>query len=332
MANIKDVAKRAGVAVGTVSRYLNGADIKEVNKVKIDEAIESLDFKLNQIARTLKTNKTFTIGVIIPGLTDIYSTTIVSSIERELYKHGYNIFVCDSWGSAETELKKINILLDKQIDGLIIYPVAEDISYLKTLKNKKVPLVTIDSMVKGFECDQILTDNINATYSATEWLINNNHKKIGIISGNRQHFTAGERLKGYERALEAYAINIDQSFIKAKDFSEESGYEGLQELMNLKEPPTAVMACNYYTTIGAIKAIYDLGLKIPEQLSLIGFDNLGISELVRPALSIIVQPMEEVGIAAAQLLIKRIKGDYEDFPRVSRLKTSFVLKESTRKL
>ena len=332
MATIKDVAKLANVAVGTVSRYLNGAEIKEINKIRIDEAIKVLDFKPNQIARTLKTNKTQTIGVVIPGLSDIYSTTIVKSIEEELYNKGYNIFVCDSMGNVDLEKEKVSILLDKMVDGLIIYPCKEDISYLNEYKEKKVPIITLDIKVKGFQCDQVLTDNINATYTVTEWLINNNHKKIGIITGSNKSFTAVERLKGYERALEDYGIKFQDKFVRAQDFSERSGFEGLSQLINLEETPTAVIACNYYTTIGAVKATYELGISVPEQLSLVGFDNIGISEIVRPALSIIVQPMNEIGMTAAKLMLKRIKGDYGDFPTTSRLKTDFILKESTRKL
>lgn len=332
MATIKDVARLAGVAVGTVSRYMNGAEIKEANKVKIDDAIKVLDFKPNQIARTLKTNKTQTIGVIIPGLSDIYSTTIVHSIEEELYEKGYNIFVCDSMGNPDLEMEKVSILLDKMVDGLILYPCREDISYFHSINEKQVPVVTLDVKARGFDCDQVLTDNINATYNVTEWLINNNHKKIGIITGGCKSFTANERLTGYERALEDYGIEIEDKFIRAQDFSQRSGFEGLKHFMNLEEMPTAVIACNYYTTIGAVKAVYELGVKVPEQLSLVGFDNIGISEIARPALSIVVQPMEDIGKTAAQFLLRRIKGDYNDFPAVTRLKTSFVLKESTRRL
>lgn len=331
MSTIRDVAKLANVAVGTVSRYMNGAQIKVENKVKIDVAIKALDFKPNLIARTLKTNKTHNIGVIIPGLSDIYSTTIVKSIEEELYHKGYNIFVCDSRGNPDLEMEKVGILLDKMVDGLIIHPSREDISYLQEFK-KQVPIVTLDILGKGFECDQVLTDNVNATYVVTEWLINNNHKKIAIITGGSKTFTAAERLKGYERALEDYGFTLEDQYVKAQDFSEKSGFEGLTQFMKLTEPPTAIIACNYYTTLGAVKATYALGLNVPEELSLIGFDNLGVSEIARPSLSIVVQPMDEIGKTAAQLLLKRIKGDYTDFPIVRRLKTSFILNGSTRKL
>jgi LacI family transcriptional regulator len=332
MSTIKDVARLAGVAVGTVSRYLNGAEVKQVNKIKIEESIQVLNFRINPIARTLKTNRTNTIGIVIQDLSDLYSTTIIKSVEKELYKQGYNIFVCDAWGDKELEIEKISLLLEKMVDGLIVYPCSSNLEYLNNLINRECPVVTIDLKAEGYECDQVFSDNTSSTYNAVQWLINNNHKRIGLISGNPGYFTGGERLKGYKRALEDYSIPEESEFIKITNFTEEQGYSALKDLMELEEKPTAIIASNYYTTIGAVKAVYDLGIKIPEELSLIGFDNLGLTELVRPSLSIIVQPMEEVGRSAAQLLLRRIKGDYEGYPHTSRLKTDLVLRDSTRRL
>jgi len=331
MATIKDVAKEAGVATGTVSRYLNGIELKKENRVKVEAAIEKLNFKINTIARCLKINRTNTIGIVIPDFTDIYSTTIVRSMEQKLYEYGYNIFVCDSWGSLEMERDKVEILVQKLVDGLIIYPCSDDISHLSRARENGLPVVTIDMAVKDFECDQVLSDNINATYKAVEWLIANNHKRIGIINGQVHRFTSGERLRGYQRAHEDYSLKIDRLLVKNSGYGETSGYESLIELMKLKDPPTAVLACNYYTTVGSVKAINQLGIKVPEELSLIGFDDLGLSEVVKPALTVITQPMEEIGRTAAELILSRINGDYHDFPTVVRLKTGFILRESARR-
>lgn len=331
MPTIKDVAKEAGVAVGTVSRYLNGVELKEGNRIKVEGAIKKLNFKINTIARCLKTNRTNTIGIVIPDFTDIYATTIVRNVEQKLYEYGYNIFVCDSWGSLDLERNKVDILVQKLVDGLIIYPCSDDVSHLSRAKDTGVPIVTIDMAVKDFECDQVLSDNVNATYKAVEWLIGNNHKRIGLINGHVHRFTSGERFKGYERAHADYSLEIDRQLVKNSGYDEKSGYESLVQLMKLTNPPTAVVACNYYTTIGIVKAINDMGIKVPDELSLIGFDDLGLSEVVKPALSVITQPMEEIGRKAAELILSRINGDYHDFPSVVRLKTGFVLRDSTKR-
>ena len=331
MSTIKDVAKEAGVAVGSVSRYLNGVGLKEANRRKVEDAIKKLDFKINPIARGLKTNRTRTIGIVIPDFTDIYSTTIVRNIEKKLYEFGYNIFLCDSWGSFEMEKNKVEILVQKLVDGLIIYPCSEDVSHLSKAKADGMPIVTIDMAVNDFECDQVLSDNINATYKAVEWLIGNNHRKIGLINGHAHRFTSGERLMGYQRAHADYSLEIDPQLVRNSGYGEQSGYESLKELMKLANPPTAVVACNYHTTVGIVKAINHLGIKIPEDLSLIGFDDLGLSEVVKPALSVITQPMEEIGTKAAELVLSRINGEYHDFPAVVRLKTGFVVRDSARR-
>lgn len=329
MSTIKDVAREAGVGVGTVSRFLNGVNIKSDNKQRIEAAILKLNFHINAMARGLKTSKTNTIGVIIPDLADVYSTTIVKSVEHALYKHGYNIFACDTWGDPEIEKKKVQILVDKMVDGLIIYPCRQDLSYLQEFQRQGIPIITLDQVPKGFECDQVLIDNVNATYTAVEWLIQNDHKRIGIISASNEVFTSRERITGYRRVHEDYGITISDELVKMYGYSEDHAFRALCELMSLDNPPTAVLACNYYTTIGAVKGIYHLDIKVPEQLSFIGFDNIGLSELVRPPLSIIVQPMDEMGTAAADLLIARITGDMKGFPSVLRLKTKFVQREST---
>lgn len=332
MATVKDVAREAGVSVGTISRYLNGADIREDNKIRIEEAIKKLNYKFNPIGRILKTNKTNTIGVVIPNLGDIYATTIVRSIEEELYKAGYNMFVCDTWGNPKLEKEKCEILMEKLVEGLIIYPCSTDISYLNEIKDRKIPVITIDLLTAGLECDKVLTDNINATYNAVQWLINNNHRRIGVITGREEYFTAAERLKGYKRAMEDYSLPMDDELIRAVGFDESSGYEGLKQLMNVSIPPTAVLTCNYYTTLGVVKAIYEMGIKVPSELSLVGFDNIGVSEIARPALSIIVQPMQDIGRNAAKLMLRRIRGDNSGFPQTIRLKADLILRDSTRAL
>lgn len=320
----------AGVSVGTVSRYLNGAEIKESNRSSVEAAVKALEYQINPFARTLKTNKTYTVGVVIPRLSDIYATTIVDSVEEELYRNNYTILVCDSGGNSTMELERIGNLMNRMVDGLILYPTREDAAYLEKITKNRIPCVTVDMRVKGYSCDQVVTDNIHATFHAAEWLIKANHRKIGVITGDRTFFTAGQRLKGYEDALQSFGIPLKPEYILAEGFSEKSGYDGIVQLMSLPDPPTAVISCNYYTTIGAMKAVYELGIRVPDQLSIIGFDNIGVSEIARPALSIVVQPMQEVGKTAAQLLLKRLQGDYGGFPSFNQLKTNLLIKDSTK--
>lgn len=340
MANIKDIAREAGVGVGTVSRYVNGFALKPATADKVRAAIGKLGFSLNPVARGLKTNRTKTIGVVIPDFADIYGSTMVKYLERGLSVHGYNILVCDSSANPEEEAGKVAQLLQRRVDGLILYPCSSDVGYLAGIpelrmdaegsSSSAVPVITVDMKTEGYPCDQILTDNQDATREATRWLVQKGHRRIGLISGPVSYFTAEERRTGYLEALREADIPENSSLIIMTEyFDMVGGRDALGHFMELPEPPTAVIACNYYTTLGAVQTAYDMNLKMPERLALIGFDNLGLSMMARPPLSIIVQPMEEIGAAAAELLICRLRGDRMGFPSLQRFKTTLLLRGST---
>ncbi len=332
MATIKDVAKEAGVSVGTVSRFLNGAEIKERNKQNITHAIEKLKYKVNPIARCLKTNKTHTIGVLIYDLTSLYATTIVKSIEQKMFEYGYNIFVCDYWNNPELEYKKAKLLIEKMVDGLIVFPSSTSANYLHSIQQSGIPVVVVDWGVPGFECDHVLIDNVNAIYDAVERLFKQNHKKIGLINGTKSNYIAKERLEGYKRVHQDYNMLLNQKLIKMNGFDKMSGYKSFLDLFYMDDPPTAIIACNYDTTLGMIKAINERHLSIPEDISVMGFDNLGLSDVVQQPLSIIVQPTKEIGSRVASLMLKRLKKDFDNFPTTLRLKTHFIEEPSIKKL
>jgi LacI family transcriptional regulator len=340
MANIKDIAREAGVGVGTVSRYANGYALKPSTADKVRAAIGKLGFTLNTVARGLKTNRTRTIGVVIPDFADIYGGTMIKYLERGLSAHGYGILACDSSACAGREAEKVRQLLQRRVDGLILYPCSSDIGYLRDFPelavdadgspSSTVPVITVDMLTEGYPCDQILTDNHDATLEATRWLIRRGHRRIGLISGPCGYFTASERRSGYLGALREAGLEEDSSLVAMTEhFDEAGGRDALERFLNLPEPPSAVITCNYYTTLGAVQTVYQYNLEVPERLALIGFDNLGLSAMVRPPLSIIVQPMEEIGAAAAELLIRRLQGDREGFPSLVRYKTTLLLRGST---
>lgn len=328
-ATIKDVAKHAGLSIATISKYINGGNVLDGNKVLIESAIKELDFKVNEIARGLKTNKTMTIGVLIPDLKNIFFTTIVSKIEDILQQSGYSTIICDYKQNVDLEKERLDFLINKMVDGIITVPYGnspEDIDDIVTRIN--IPVVIVDRAIKEVSCDTILVDNLNASYNAVEQLIIKGHKRIGIICGPDDISTAVERLKGYVRVFEDYSMEMDDSLIKKGDYELESGYCLLNELLDSENPPTAVFVTNYDMTLGAIIAINERNIKMPEELSFIGFDNLQMARIVKPTLSIVVQPMEQIGEAAATILLKRLKGDMCNFPSMVRLKTELILKDS----
>lgn len=197
ISTIKDVAKYTGLSIATISKYINGGNVLEENKRIIQEAIEALDYRRNEIARGLKTNTTMTIGVLIPSLENIFFTSIVSIIEGILQqKKGYGTIICDFKEDTKLEHKKLEFLLNKHVDGIIMVSYSEEKKeHIQALLDKKTPIILLDRMIKGLECDIVLADNLNASYQAVEELIIRKHKRIGIICGPDNTYTADERKK-----------------------------------------------------------------------------------------------------------------------------------------
>ncbi len=329
---MKDVARKSGVSIATISKYINGGNVLEENRVIIDKTIKELGFEVNEIARGLKTNKTMTIGLLIPSLENIFFTSIVSNIESILIKNGYSTIICDYKEDKNLEKQKLDFLVKKMVDGIITMPLGNDIEAINSVLNRNIPVVLIDRALKGVDCDTVLVDNLNASYNAVEQLIVLGHKRIGIICGPDEIYTAQERLKGYDRVHEDYNMSIDANLIKKGDYQVESGYSLLTELIKMEEPPTAVLVTNYEMTLGAIMAINESDIKIPDEISFIGFDNLQLAKVVKPPLSIVIQPVQQIGEVAAKTILKRLKGDTSNFPSMIRLKTELILKESVRKI
>lgn len=328
--NIKDVAQLAGVTIGTVSRYINGKSVKEKNRLSIEAAIQKTGFKLNHVARGLKTNVTKTIGVVVPDITSPYSGILVETIDKYLYQQGYNLIICNTWGDKELEMQKIDLLLQRQIDGLILYPSGQDLSPSLQLPLDRVPVVIVDVGMTESQFDQVLVDNTGAIYEAALWLKNHNHRKIGIINGALDYFTSRERFEGYKRFHEDYGLKLDPNLIHNLGYTKKAGYEALKFMLQLESPPTAVIACNYEISIGMVEVINEMKIQVPEKLSLIGFDDFEIFSVLRPRMSMIAQPMAQMGKEAAKLLLRRLNKDCCVFPEILRLKTHLINRETTK--
>lgn len=329
-ATIKDVARYTGLSIATVSKYINGKKVLEKNKVLLDEAIRVLDFQINEMARGLKTNRSMTVGILIPSLENIFFTSIISHVENVLIQYGYSTIICDYRWDSQLAKEKLNFLSNKMVDGIIMVPQRSNIDSINQVIEKDIPVVFIDRLLKEVQCDVILVDNLNASYDAVEHLIIRGHKRIGIICGPEDVYTSQERLKGYIRVHEDYALNLEEDLILFGNYDVESGYQLLIRLAEMKNPPTAAFITNYDMTLGAIMALNEKDIKIPDQVSIIGFDDIQIAKIVKPPLSIVVQPMKEIGEKAAQVLLARLQGGHTGKSTVYRLKTEVLIKDSVK--
>jgi len=307
-ATIKDIAKKTGLGLATISSYLNGGNVREENRIKIEKAIKELHFEVNEIARGLKTNKTKTIGVVIPELSNIFCTEIITIIEDILRNHGYAAIVCDCRTDSKLEKEAVKFLYKKRVDGIINMPVTADGSHLKSFVEKGKPIVLIDRKLNNIQSDCVLVDNISAVKNAIEVLVKNGHEKIGMIAGPQDIFTAQERLLGYRLGLMEAGLIPEERLIAYGDYTIKSGVEQLKELVQNNPDMTAVVVSNGEMTVGALIGINELEISIPEKLSVIGYDNIEFAKAVNPNLTIVTQPTKEIAEHAARIMLERLEG------------------------
>lgn len=327
---IRDVAKRAGVSLGTVSRYLNGYKLRDENRIRVEEAIHQLGFKQNIIAKGLKNNRSMTIGVVIDDFTNIFSTSIVTAIEKTVEKDNYSIILCDYEEDTQKLEQKLSFLKDRFVDGLILFSNNVYLDIMDEYIKDGVPIVVVNEDIPGFHTDKVMVNNADASFRAVEKFIHSNHKKIAIINGPCDSCVGQERFSGYVQALQVYDIPVEQCWIKYGNFTTVGGYLATKELFNNSQMPTALYVANYYMTLGTIMAIHEMNIKVPDKLSIIGFDYFDLSDVIKPSLTLIEQPTLTMGEMAGNIILKRIKGDYSDYPEVHRLHTRMIVRDSVR--
>jgi len=318
MATIKDVAKLAGVAPSTISKYLNGGHVRDENVQAIREAISALDYRVDPFARGLKSRRNRSVGVLIPAMTAPFFGNVVTALSKTLRERDYHCLIC-CYTNHGMERDNLKFMLTCGIDGLVYAP--EDLSqeeFAELTARCGIPIVQIDRMIQGLEIDTVLVDNADVVYQAVNSLIDKGHSRIAIITGPKSVYTAKERKVGYLRALADAQIiyNEDLMISGQNDFA--TGYRSCEQLMQLKEPPTAVFTTNYDITIGFITAARERGLRIPEDVDVFGFDSVETCSMMNPPLPVVQQPDHLIGNTAAQLLLDRLDG-YSGDTRVVRL-------------
>ena len=324
MATIKDVARNAGVAVSTVSKYINGGNVHRENAEAIRSAIEELDYRVNPFARNLKSRRSRSIGILIPDMTAPFYGNVITAMDKVFREHGYHSLVSCYGANHGLERDNLQFLISNGIDGLIY--ASEDLSaeeFYELTSNRSIPMVQIDRMIQGVASDAVLVDNADAVYGAVSALIAKGHRRIGMISGPKSVFTAKERQVGYLRALSDHGILYDDQLTISDQNVFATGYRGCEMLLKLEEPPTAIVTTNYDITIGLFTAVRDQGLRIPEDIDIFGFDCVNVCTMMKPPLPVVYQPEEAIGQLAADYLIERLSG-YNGDPRTVRLKCSFA--------
>lgn len=331
-ATIKDIANRTGLGLATISSYLNGGNVREKNREKIEAAIQELNFEVNEVARGLKTNRTHTIGVIIPELNNIFCTEIITGMEDILRKKGYATIVCDCRTDKNLEREATEFLYRKRVDGIINMPVDSTGAHLKQFASAGKPIVIIDRKLPQLACDSILVDNRDAARKAVEILIKNGHQQIGMITGPEDIYTARERCRGYEMALEEAGIKVNPDLIVHSDYTIRGAVAGVERLLDTHPEMTALFASNYELTMGTMIVLNERGISIPEEMSVIGFDNREFARALHPKLTIITQPTEEIAAQVAETILSRLESGAQDAWKELYLQTEVMSGKSVKNL
>lgn len=326
MATIKDVARMAGVSISTVSKYLNGGNVRAENMDSIAKAIEVLDYRVNPFARSLKTQRSRSIGILLPEITAPFFGSVVAALDRTVREHGYHTLISCYSSSHGLERENLQFLINNGIDGLIYAP--EDITaeeFYELTANCSIPMVQMDRMIQGVTSDTVLVNNADAVYEAVSRLIAQGHRRVAIVTGLKSVYSAKERLVGYLRALSDRGILYDDALVISGRYEFATGYRAFDKLMQLQDPPTAIVATNHDFTIGLATVARERGLRIPDDVAVFGFDCVDICTMMNPPLPVVHQPEEEIGRTAALFLIDRLNG-YNGEPRHMRLKCRIVEK------
>jgi len=340
-ATLSDIAATVGVAPMTVSRVLNRKGyVSDETRDKVLSVVKEMNYRRNGLARSLKRQRTETIGLVLGDISNPYSTELARAVREAATAKNYNLFICISEHSAEEDIAAFESLTSHSIDGLIVATRANDLGdeYLKSIVENNVPVVVIGRDFYHEQIDYISADNLHGGYEATRHLIDLGHRRIGFIGATLDNGAKLKRLQGYVNALDEHKIEIDERLVTGRReaktgvpgySTEKIGYEGMKRLLSLPNRPAAVFARNDFTAIGAMTAIKESGLRIPQDVAIIGFDDIPLAVHMSPPLSTVRQPMRLQGQIAAEMLLRRIEAD-EDFPREEKILTcELIIREST---
>ncbi|GAB7388914.1 catabolite control protein A [Bacillaceae bacterium] len=308
---IYDVAREAGVSMATVSRVVNGnPNVKPSTRKKVLAAIEKLGYRPNAVARGLASKRTTTVGVVVPDIARAFFAELARGIDDIANMYKYNIILCDSDQNPDKELQLINTLLEKQVDGLLFMGRRMTDEHMRIFQTSPVPIVLSATKDPEDKLPSVNIDQFQAAYDATKFFIDGGHKRIAMVTGPLEDPIGGLlRFEGYKRALADAGIPFDETLVRSGNYRYESGHRAASEFLALPERPTAIFVAGDEMGVGVIHGVQDAGLRVPEDIEVIGFDNIRLAEMVRPKLTTVVQPLYDIGAVSMRLLTKLMNNE-----------------------
>lgn len=324
-----DVAERARVSVTTVSHVINETrPVSDELRGRVLAAIDELGYQPNVLARSLRRGKTHTIGMVVPDSANPFFAEVARGVEDASFEDSYSVILCNSDGDLNKELLYINVLVEKQVDGIIFVAAGVSTEHIRDLQAQRMPLVVIDRDIPDVAVDSVLTDNARGGELATRHLLELGHRRIGCITGPSDVTPSAERIIGYLQALHSAGVLVDEELVVKGDFQYESGYFATRQLLAMDDPPTAIFACNDLMAIGAISAALEVERHVPADVSVVGFDDVRLASFANPPLTTVAQPKYEMGVMAMKMLLERMR-DLDMPPRQRLLDTHLLVRRST---
>jgi len=325
---IFDVADEAGVSYATVSRVINNKDhVSPEKRERVLRAMAQLGYVVNVQARSLAGGESRVVGLLVDYLSSSYMDEIIRGIDVALDSRNYDLMLYTTHRRKTKESTYVTKLTRNLADGLLLILPRNATAYLDTLRQRQFPHVLIDYLSDGQNVPSVSATNFRGAYEAISYLLSLGHQRIGFITGNMEFGCARDRLNGYRAALKDHGVPFDPPLVSEGDFWQPQGYQCTQKLLSLAEPPTAIFASNDAMAFGVMEAARERGLRLPEDLSIIGFDDIPQASHVHPALTTVRQPLEEMGRSAANLLLKYIAQPDAEVERIE-LSTEFIIRES----
>ena len=330
MATIHDVANRAGVSTATVSHVINQTRFVSESAVRrVRRAMQQLHYQPNAVARSLRRKHTRTLGLVLPDSSNPFFAEVARGVEDFAFQHGYNVLFGSSDGNLEKEKAYLQVFVEKQVDGLIFVAAGESTRNIRQLQAEHLPLVVVDREFNNVVADYVVADNRRGGFLATEHLIQLGHRVIACIAGPSTVTPSAERVIGYRDALKTYRLPIDPKLVRRGDFQSSSGFAAAQLFLRQKSRPSAIFACNDLMALGALGAIHKAGLRVPDDVAVVGFDDIALASYASPPLTTIQQPKYEMGKLAAQILLDRITAKKRVKAQRHLLPTQLIVREST---
>lgn len=331
MATMKDIARIAKVSTSTVSHVINNSRfVSDEIREKVMCVVKELNYTPSALARSLKVKETKTIGLLVTATDNPFFAEVVSGVEQYCHQHHYNLILSSTAGNKDRLLNNLQTLVQKQVDGLLLMCADARFQIGRDL-NLPLPFVIMDWWPTDQSADKIFENSEYGGYLATKTLINYGHRHIAIITGNLKKSLAQNRLAGYQKALTEANIPLNPAWIIEENFDIEGGISGMQKVLNLTPRPTAVFACNDSIALGAYQTLWRQGLRVPQDMSVIGYDNIHLAQYMSPPLSTINQPKAELGKLAVETLLQRIKNPQENY-RTLLLEPEIIERESIQLL